>query len=72
MPEIKVFDEKCSGCGTCELWCSFTFQKSFNPLLAYVHQEFFPGEGFKVTFTEDCNDCGICAKHCVYGALAME
>ncbi len=32
MPEIKVHEEKCSGCGTCELWCSLTFQGSFNPL----------------------------------------
>lgn len=69
MPNIKIYEEKCSGCGVCELWCSLTFQKSFNPLKAYIHQDFVPQKGFKITFTEDCNECGICAKHCVYGAL---
>ena len=72
MPEIKVHEEKCTGCGTCELWCSLTFQGSFNPLKAYIHHEFVPGKGFKIMFTEDCNQCAICGDHCVYGALTFE
>ena len=72
MPRIKVCEEKCSGCGTCELWCSLTFTGSFNPLKAYIHQKFVPGQGFKIIFTEDCNHCSLCADHCVYGALTLE
>ena len=72
MPEIRVNEEKCSGCGNCKLWCSISFDKSFNPLKAYISQNFFPGVGFKITFTDDCNECGICAKNCEYGALVLE
>jgi formate hydrogenlyase subunit 6/NADH:ubiquinone oxidoreductase subunit I len=70
--KIKVDETKCSGCSTCQLWCSFTFDKSFNPLKSYVKQTFVPGEGFKINFTEDCTSCGICADHCIYGALVRE
>ena len=70
--KIKVSEEKCSSCGTCQLWCSFTFDKSFNPLKAYIKQKFVPGQGFKIAFTDDCTLCGICADHCVYGALIRE
>ena len=70
--KIKVSEEKCSGCGTCQLWCSFTFIKSFNPLKSYIKQAFVPGQGFKINFTEDCNQCGLCADNCVYGALTRE
>jgi len=72
MPAIVVHEEKCSGCQTCQLWCSYTFTNAFNPLMAYIRQEFVPGQGFKITFTEDCNQCAICADHCVYGALTLE
>jgi Fe-S-cluster-containing hydrogenase component 2 len=72
MSGITVHDEKCSGCGTCELWCSLTFQGSFNPLLAYIHHEFIPGKGFKITFAEDCTQCELCIEHCPYGALTIE
>lgn len=69
MIEIEVDEMKCSGCEVCQLWCSVTFQGAFSPLKAYICQEFYPGQGFKITFKEDCNKCGICADHCVYGAL---
>jgi Fe-S-cluster-containing dehydrogenase component len=69
MVEIEVDEKKCSGCRNCQLWCSFTFQGSFNPLEAYIYQEFVPGEGFKLTFTEGCNKCGVCVDNCFYGAL---
>lgn len=47
MAEIEVAEKKCSGCEVCQLWCSFTFQGSFNPLKAYIYQEFFPGKDSK-------------------------
>ena len=71
MVEIKVDEAKCSGCQTCQLWCSLTFDETFNPLKAYIRQEFIPGEGYKITFTEDCNQCAICVDHCIYGALIL-
>lgn len=72
MANIKANEDNCSGCRTCQLWCSFTFTRSFNPLKSYIQQEFVPRQGFKINFTEDCNECGVCADHCVYGALTRE
>lgn len=72
MTKIEIHEEKCSGCRTCQLWCSFAFTRLFNPLKAYIQQEFVPQQGFKITFSEDCNECGVCADHCVYGALTRE
>lgn len=72
MVEIIVDETKCSGCATCQLWCSFTYQGSFNPLKARIKQEFVPGQGFKITFSEECVKCKVCSSHCVYGALVRK
>lgn len=66
--KIIVHEENCTGCLTCQLICSFTHKKIFNPSASYIlihtadHKK-------KISFTDDCNKCGLCAKYCLYKAL---
>jgi ferredoxin len=27
---------------------------------------------FSISFTENCDNCGICVLHCIYGALTQD
>lgn len=65
---IMTDDEQCTGCLRCQLACSFSYTKSFNPSAARVHIDFF-GVECSIRFTEDCVSCGLCADNCFYGAL---
>lgn len=67
--KILVHPEKCSGCQSCQLACSFNYTDTFNPSAARIIIN--PIDGNQITFTEDCNQCGICAKFCVYGTLEL-
>lgn len=69
---IEVHPEKCAGCMSCQLICSFTFTQSFNPLEAYILVDVTGRMGEKIKFTDDCTACGICAKYCSYGALEVK
>lgn len=69
--KIKIYPEKCSGCLSCQLACSFTYEKSFNPLKARIVIN-WPGDiERKISFTEDCIKCGICADYCNYGTIQV-
>ncbi|MFB0563373.1 MAG: 4Fe-4S binding protein [Candidatus Lokiarchaeia archaeon] len=65
---IEVHPENCVGCLTCQLACSFTHTDRFNPLSARIKVEWYP-DGSKISFTDQCTDCGTCAEYCFYGAL---
>ena len=70
-PPITIYAENCTGCLTCELRCSLRFVKAFNPSRARIKVRRLGGANteYAVTFDDDCDRCGICARHCPYDAL---
>jgi len=67
--KIKIYPEKCSGCLSCQLACSFTHTKSFNLARSRIIINFIGDIERKISFTEDCIRCGTCVRYCNYGAL---
>ena len=66
--ETVVIDiSKCTGCSNCQLICSLTYEKCFNPLKAHIVVNRTPFK--ELYYTEDCSECNLCVKYCVYGAL---
>ncbi|MCP4763360.1 MAG: hypothetical protein GY870_16420 [archaeon] len=68
MKRVEVHPEKCTGCLLCQLACSFTYSGKFNPFSSWIRIEWIPGDS-KITFMDECKDCGICSDHCFYGCL---
>ncbi len=67
-PDSIITDqEKCTGCLSCQLICSYTYTGRFNPLRAYIRIDLRDSGG--ISFTEDCTECGLCVEQCPYGAL---
>jgi len=66
--EIETYPDKCAGCRVCQLICSFTYDKVFNPSKARILID-HDGDGFAISFADECSNCGTCAEYCVYGAL---
>ena len=66
--------EKCNGCLTCELRCSFFHEKAFNPSKAMIKIRRLVGQEneYEISFTDECDDCGVCVRYCPYGALRRE
>jgi len=66
-----TYSDKCTGCYICELRCSLRWEKAFNPsktairITRLVARE----EEYTISFTSKCDNCGICARYCPYGAL---
>ena len=72
--KIRTIPEMCSGCLMCQLACSFAFTQSYNPVEARIlikegDDDIAP---FRISFAEECNNCGLCVKYCFYGALKIE
>lgn len=65
---------KCAGCRTCELRCSLRAEGTFNPLKARIQiRRLVKAENeYRISFTEECDTCGICARYCPYEALSRE
>jgi len=70
---IFVDASKCAGCLICELRCSLRFEKEFNPAKAAIRIRRLVGaeNEYEISFVEKCDNCGICARHCPYGALVQ-
>jgi len=69
---IVVYSDRCCGCHTCEMRCSFSYENAFNPSKAKIQVRRVINKQnmeFNVTLTEECNNCGICVTYCPYGAL---
>ena len=65
---IIVNVDKCTGCGICQLICSFTYTGAFNPAQARIVIR-RPHEA--IYFTDGCvQNCHLCTRYCVYGAIA--
>ena len=65
---IETAPENCSGCLRCELACSDIHTKQFMLSEARI-KIVMSGENCTVSFSEKCNQCGVCADQCWYGAL---
>jgi len=70
--QIIVDNNKCVGCLACALHCSFSRQGLFNPFNAYIRISTPIDRANDISFTDDCDNCGICARYCPYGALVLE
>lgn len=71
--DILVHPERCVGCLICQLRCSLRLAHSFNPARAAIQVDrTSSGLGASLTFIEACDNCGICARHCPYGALELK
>ena len=71
--DIAVYPEKCVGCLICQLRCSLRFTDSFNPARAKILINMASDMlGAEITFTDECDLCGICARNCPYGALEIK
>ena len=66
--DIQVATESCTGCLRCQLACSDLYTKAFNPSTARI-RVIVLGADCSIHFTEECNECGVCADHCFHGAL---
>lgn len=71
---IQVFSDHCAGCLICELRCSLRFEEAFNPSKARIKvlRLVDADTEYAVTFDDDCDNCGICARHCPYEALIQK
>jgi len=73
-PPITADASKCTGCLICELRCSLRFEKAFNPARAaiVIRRLVDAANEYTISFTDQCDCCGICARYCPYGALTQE
>ena len=69
---IVAEEANCVGCLTCTLHCSLTKLGLFNPMKAYIKVSVPLDKPNLISFTEDCDDCGVCAEFCPYNALSIE
>ena len=73
MPKEIVIDmSKCTGCGYCELICSFAHHDEFNPRKARIRVHIFLEKSMAVPVV--CYQCEDpwCVKACPAGALRIE
>jgi Fe-S-cluster-containing dehydrogenase component len=83
---ILIDIDKCTGCGVCELMCSFKHHDEFNPTKARIHLHLFGERELSIPvinnilvsykgYTEKCDFCAgepECVKFCARGALKFE
>ncbi|MHA1268336.1 MAG: 4Fe-4S dicluster domain-containing protein [Candidatus Helarchaeota archaeon] len=69
MSSIEININKCTGCLICQFQCSFQYYKEFNLNKSRIKINKSPYDTASITFTEDCTNCGTCARYCAYGAL---
>jgi Fe-S-cluster-containing hydrogenase component 2 len=75
MQEIPILTdpERCAGCLNCQLRCSLRATGRFNPAEARIKVD-LTNSGFKyvISFTDECDGCGLCVQFCPYGALSTK
>ncbi len=71
IPEkVLINAEKCTECLNCQLICSLAFSQIFNPAEARIVIERVNGKK-KIDFTDECTECYLCIKYCLYGAIIL-
>lgn len=70
---VWVDPTKCVGCLSCSLTCSIVHEGKFNPDSARIKvvqpdRSINLGEA-SISFTEECDNCGVCVTSCLYGTL---
>ena len=65
---------ECQLCSMCQLICTLKHEKAFNPSKAFIKlSKVIKPSGeldVAISFTEECDNCGLCARYCFYGALS--
>ena len=69
--KISVFPEKCQCCWICVMRCGLRFDKMINPKASKMAVDPVYGLWPKIYFSEECDLCGICARHCPTGAISL-
>jgi len=69
---ITVNQNRCTGCRICQFICSSLYHNEFNPSKAYIIISDEYELSTTIQFSDQCNNCGQCAKNCLYGALKLE
>lgn len=69
-PPINVAAEKCQGCLICIMRCGLRFEKMFSPRASMIKVIPRSDGSHEICFTDGCDQCGICARHCPSGALS--
>jgi NADH-quinone oxidoreductase subunit F len=71
---ITIDSAKCTGCRICEFRCSFSHENVFNLSMSRVKvRRLIKAENeYSISITDQCDDCGICARYCPYEALIRE
>jgi carbon-monoxide dehydrogenase iron sulfur subunit len=75
---VRIDDEKCSGCRTCEIACSLHHSGTFAPALSSIAITRFNTTGRSVaTVSTTCDGCTgepqtLCTQFCQYGAIVMD
>ncbi|HEY31757.1 MAG TPA: 4Fe-4S binding protein [Dehalococcoidia bacterium] len=72
-PPIECDASRCTGCLICELRCSLRLEKAFRPAAAaiVIRRQVQSPDEYTISFTGLCDNCGICARYCPYGALTQ-
>lgn len=69
---LLVHEEQCTGCRTCQYRCSWRFTKAFNlSRSAIIIHRTGNSIASTVSFTPECDSCGVCARACPYGTLEI-
>lgn len=84
MERVRIFPERCTGCRTCELVCTFHFTRAFGRKAGAIGvQRHDPAGEFDPIIHEEpttsrkaCNLCAgekshLCVKYCVVGAIEI-
>lgn len=68
---ITIDEVKCTGCRICQLRCSISHENAFNLSLSRIKISRLVQEQseYRISITDQCDDCGICVRYCPYGAL---
>lgn len=66
---ITIDVENCTGCLSCVMRCSLRFEDTFGPTGAKLKVIPLVGGINEITFTDECDTCGICARYCPHSAL---